>query len=142
MLNMAISNDEVPQNLILKADAMRNELSIFINQYDKNLAKLISTYEACYNFQQAQKEKFDNLPPCASKDDSDEVIHFIRSLKKDFYTFKEAGGLTGYTRQTLKRWAEDERFGIKCEVQLGKKRDYLSKESVIKIFRKSTAKNL
>jgi hypothetical protein len=141
MLYMAISKNEIPQNLVIKAQAMRAALTNFLNDYDKSLAKLIKTYEACFQFQQAQKAKLENLPQFASKEDSDEVIDFIRSLNRDYYTFKEAGNLTGYARQTLKRWAEEERFGIKCEVVLGKKRDYLSRESLVKIFRKSRSKN-
>ncbi len=142
MLYMAISKNELPQNLVIKASSMRTVLANFLADYDKNLGKLINTYECCFTFQQAQKEKLENLPLFATTDDSDRMIDFIRSLDRDYYTFKEAGALTGYTRQTLKRWAEDERYGTKCHVIPGKKRDYLSKESVIKIFRKSTIKKL
>jgi len=140
MLYLAISNEEIPQNLVIKANNIRSELSNFVDQYNKNLTKLINNYEACYQYQQAQKERLHNLPEHATNDDPDYVVEFIRGLNCDYYTFKDAAGLTGFARQTLKRWADNEEFGIKCDVVLGKKRAYLSKESVIKIFKKRNSK--
>ncbi len=137
LLYLAISQKELPQNLFIKVKTMRQELPRFVEQFDKQLAKLVKTYEACYNYQQAQVEKFENLPEYALPEDTDATVDFIISLKKDVYPFKEAEDMLGITRQTLKKWAENNMHGIKCETVLGKKRDYLSKESVIKIFRKN-----
>jgi len=137
LLYLAISNKELPQNLFVKVNTMRKELPRFVEQFDKQLAKLVKTYEALYDYQQAQVEKFENLPPFALPEDTEDTVDFILSLNKDLYTFKGAEEMLGITRQTLKKWAENNMHGIKCETVLGKKRDYLSKESVIKIFRKN-----
>lgn len=135
LLYLSIGYKEQPQNLITKVNAMRKELPRFVEQFDKQLAKLIKTYEGVYNYHQAQIEKFENLPEYALAEDTEDTVDFILSLQKDYYTFKDAEQLLDITRQTLKKWADKKMHGIKCEAIQGKKRDYISKESLVKIYR-------
>jgi len=135
MTYMAIINNELPQNLINKIKAMRSALPNFLAQYDDCLKKLSQTYEDYYNFQQLEREKLEHLPKQANEDDTEETVNFIMSLEKEYYNYSEAECLLKICRQTIKRWATKGVNGIKYENRIGLKREYLSKDSIIQIYR-------
>ena len=90
-----------------------------LKEYQANIEKILA--------------EFGTLPEFAQIGDSIETIKLITSLDQDFYNLSQAQELTGVTRQTLKKHAEQELNGLKL-FQIGKSL-HLSREGIITYYR-------
>jgi hypothetical protein len=95
-----------------------------------------SALDSVHEFNNAIKDvigKEKKLPIGATIGDDAETVAFISSLVKDAYNFSQAQKVTGISRQTIKKHAENGLHSLKTSRIL--KTDYIKRENLIIYYR-------
>ena len=85
------------------------------------------------------KLSLQNMPKGAIYGDDTETLEFIKSLTEDAYNFSQAKRLTGIARQTIKKHADNGKYGLRT-IWIGKS-EYISKKALIDYYRTYFGKN-
>ncbi len=79
------------------------------------------------------QERVANMPLDCTLEDSDELIEFAKKLNKSNFNYSEAARLLGISRQTLKRYINENKYDLE---EVRKKRSsYLTRKSVVNFYR-------
>lgn len=134
LYNMADAGSVDEKEVKLKIKKFRKGIPNFLKMVDDALDEAEKMNTRMYKLINVSKERINNLPKLAAFEDSDKVVEFIRSLDKDHYSFSEAAKLLGVSRQSLRKYADENLHGIKI-VRVTRS-DYITKESMASFFRK------
>ena len=133
IFTMAFTNGMTPDDFKIKIRKFRQSIPNFLTTLDTVLNEVQAQGLQMYRRQNSMLLKVANLPPLANSFDPEVVIEFIRTLDKDAYSFLEAERLLGITRQTLRKYADEGKYGLTIEQR--KKRIYLTKKGIVDFYR-------
>jgi hypothetical protein len=118
--------DEVFKNI---RTGSRNLLEQTENCIDSALS-IVKSYN---NYFEEAKISIQSLPDGAIYGDDKETLEFIKSLEEGPYNYSQAEKLIGVSRQTIKKHADTNKYGLKAFSV--KKSQYISREALIGYYR-------
>jgi hypothetical protein len=136
--------EQTVRNITVKNLLDSHEFKIQIKKFRQAIPNFLDEINNSLNTCEAmltklQKEikerelKLRDLPEHAEINDNPNTIKFIKSLKKENYSFREAEQLLGKTRQTLTKYANEKMHGLKS-IQHGRVKRLL-KTDIINFYR-------
>lgn len=116
LLSMAFSIKMPPKEFKKLVEKFRRSIPNFLQKLDEDLNEMEKVNEKVFKYEEERSEWIESLPKYADSLDAPELVEFIRSLDKEYYSFSEAERLLDVSRQTLKKYADNGLHGLRCHV--------------------------
>ncbi len=133
IFNMAFTNGTTESEFKIRIKKFKQSIPNFLSTVDSVLTDVQKHGIEMYKMQTNLIDRVKTLPPLADTFDPEVVLKFIRSLDKKHYSFSEAEKLLGVTRQTLRSYVDQGKYGLKVIQE--KKSEYLTRESIVNFYR-------
>ena len=136
LYDMALTNKLGENDFKSKIKKLNQSIPNFLIRIKEISEEAESNASKIFEYNKRLLERSLTKPKFGSEWDSDDVLNFIKKLEKDIYSFSDAERLLKpfVTRQTLAIYAKEGTHDI--VTVKAKKSEYITKESIIKFYRK------
>lgn len=138
LLNESLDSKLSHKDIKLLFKRFRQGITNFLLMVEKDLKTMEESAHNVLELCSKERERIKNLPQRADHLDPPELVEFIRKLDKPHYSFAAAEKLLGVARQTLRKYADNEQYGLKLHIK--GRSAYLLTEDIINFHREKRYK--